>query len=344
MPVASVAGLIAGVVAAALSVPQCAQAAQTLRVYHVGNSVTDTINYDGLTALAASRGSTNLWARHMIPGAPLAWIWNHPADGFQQSPYGYYPNALPNYTWDAITLQPFDRQKGTVSDPVPTTPGTTASENDIPVIRGYIQQALQNSANANTQFYVYSRWPRKNNDGTLPYTQLWDRTYTGGWDGTNESRDYFQRVVDDLNSISLGLNKPILMVPVGDVLYELDKRMEQGLVPGYGDIIDIYADGIHFNSAGSYVVGLTFYATLYKDNPNGMPVPSQWGTSITAAQAAVFQDTVWDVVAGHPYSGVPVPEPTAIAMILGGAGLLLARRRSSMPTGSDAAGVLSQHI
>ena len=85
-------------------------------------------------------------------------------------------------------------------------------------------------------------------------------------------------------------NKPIRMVPVGDVLYELDKRMEQGQVPGYTDIIELYSDGIHFTNAGSYIVGLTFFTTLYKDDPNGLPVPTQYGTSITAPQAAAFQD------------------------------------------------------
>ncbi len=38
-----------------------------LRVYFVGNSVTDTINYRALAELAKSRGYTQVWGRHMIP-------------------------------------------------------------------------------------------------------------------------------------------------------------------------------------------------------------------------------------------------------------------------------------
>lgn len=64
-----------------------------LRVYFVGNSVTDTINYRGLAELAKSRGHKHVWGRHMIPGAPLQWIWQHPKDGFQEQPFGHYPNA-----------------------------------------------------------------------------------------------------------------------------------------------------------------------------------------------------------------------------------------------------------
>ena len=79
------------------------------RVYFVGNSVTDTINYRGLAELAKSRGHKQVWGRHMIPGAPLQWIWQHPKDGFQEPPFGHYPNALANFQWDVLSLQPFDR-------------------------------------------------------------------------------------------------------------------------------------------------------------------------------------------------------------------------------------------
>jgi hypothetical protein len=82
---------------------------RTLRVYFVGNSVTDTINYRGLEALAKSRSHNHVWGRHMIPGAPLQWVWQHPDQGFQQPPFGHFPNALKNYQWDALCLQPFDR-------------------------------------------------------------------------------------------------------------------------------------------------------------------------------------------------------------------------------------------
>ena len=64
-----------------------------LRVYFVGNCVTDTINYRALAELAKSRGHKHVWGRHMIPGAPLQWIWQHPKDGFQEPPFGHYPNG-----------------------------------------------------------------------------------------------------------------------------------------------------------------------------------------------------------------------------------------------------------
>ena len=85
-------------------------AAETLRVYFIGNSFTDTVRYDALAKLAETRGAKLDWGRTMIPGAPLEWIYTHPNDGFQQEPYGTWAKALHDFAWDAVSLQPFDRQ------------------------------------------------------------------------------------------------------------------------------------------------------------------------------------------------------------------------------------------
>src|SRR4051812_27083858 len=81
----------------------------TLRVYFIGNSVTDTVCYGGLAKLVSAREVKLAWGRTMIPGAPLEWIYTHPNDGFQQEPYGRWTQALNEFAWDAVSLQPFDR-------------------------------------------------------------------------------------------------------------------------------------------------------------------------------------------------------------------------------------------
>ena len=272
---------------AVLLVNFAARSEQTLRVYHVGNSVTDTINYNGLSQLAQSRGHKHVFGRHTIPGAGLSWIWQHPADGFREEPFGYYPNALPNYQWDALTLEPFDRH---LDD----------NEGDVVMAKNYINLALPKSPNL--QIYVYSRWPRREGDGSLDFDQKWLRKYTGSWDGTEESKDYFEKLTFELRKAYPKIQKQILLVPVGDVLYELNQRMKGGQVPGYSSITQVYADGIHFNDVGSYIVGSTFYATLYKENPKGL---SATPYKVNNPQlVSIIQDAVWKVVSTHPLSGV----------------------------------------
>jgi len=112
-----------------------ARAEEPLRVYFIGNSVTDTINYKALSELATSRKHKIVWGRHMIPGAPLSWLWEHPNDGFKEEPFGYPTNALPNYQWDVISLQPFDRH-------------LENKDGDIEMARKYIDLALPKSPDA----------------------------------------------------------------------------------------------------------------------------------------------------------------------------------------------------
>ncbi len=90
-------GLLTAVIAASACLSTAARGDdRPLRAYFIGNSVTDTIRYERLAHLAKSRGHTLTCGRHMIPGAPLSWLWEHPNDGFQQEPFGAIPGHCPN--------------------------------------------------------------------------------------------------------------------------------------------------------------------------------------------------------------------------------------------------------
>ena len=70
-----------------------------------------------------------------------------------------------------------------------------------------------------------------------------------------------------------------------------------------------------------YLVALTFYATIFGKNPVGLPVggyQAQPGNpaanvQITPALCGVFQETVWEVVASHPLTGVTAADPLRVA-------------------------------
>lgn len=81
----------------------------SVRVYYIGNGVTDTIRYRSLAKLADSRGVKIMRGRHRIPGAPLEWLYGHPNDGFRGNPHGGWQKALNEFAWNAISFQPFDR-------------------------------------------------------------------------------------------------------------------------------------------------------------------------------------------------------------------------------------------
>ena len=124
--------IVVAAIVLATTVQATGQDAKFLRVYFVGNSVTDTINYGALAELAKSRGYQQVWGRHMIPGAPLQWIWQHPKDGFQEQPFGHYPNALAKHQWDVLSLQPFDRH-------------LEGNDGDLTMAKNFIDLALPKS-------------------------------------------------------------------------------------------------------------------------------------------------------------------------------------------------------
>lgn len=271
--------------------------------YFIGNSVTDTINYSGLEAMAVARGKTQPWGRQMIPGAPLEWLWTHPADGFTQNPYGFPTNALPNYAWDILSLQPFDR----------------SLTSDLDYIQRYLDllygaaspTASQTTNRLNTRLLIFGRWPRQDDAGRTggprDYDTLWLRTYTTGDFNSNESADFANDLTLAVRAVTVNgvaMADRTFMVPVGHVMYALNQQMKAGQITGYTNIFQIYADGIHLTNVGAYLTACTFYAVIYRDSPVGLPVPSNYGT-IDSTLVTQIQETVWNVVQVETLSGVP---------------------------------------
>ena len=271
-----------------ISIFQFSYSQTTLRCYFIGNSVTDAINLDGLKALAESKGNTHTWARQMIPGAPLEWLWQHPNDGFTTSPYGVPTNAFPNYTWDAISLQPFDR----------------FMKDDSLIIGKYIDSLGLKTQSPNVQIYVYQRWPRTTQPTLVASTAAefntqWEQTYSDSWSGQMpETRDFFEKL-----TMAVRLHHPemkkILMVPVGEVMYRLNKQMQIAPIDTFAKIWQVYSDGIHMNKVGNYIAACTYYATYYKADPRGLSVPAANFGTIPAVMVTAIQNTVWEVVTGY---------------------------------------------
>lgn len=317
------------IVAAVLAAARGAHPAKSLRVYFVGNSVTDTVNYRALGKLAAARGYKHTWGRHMIPGAPLFWLWraSPKRNGFTERPYGHCQEALANYVWDALTLQPFDRLLDN------SDPASGDSQGDVLYVQKFIDKVLVKSPDV--RIYIYARWPRmqvrgrsvqfdkdaydkpaKGKVGSVEqlddWGKLWLRRYTGRWDGTNETKDYFETLVRIMRRVNPQMRQPVFMIPAGHVMHELDRRMKAGEVPGHKTVWQVYKDGIHLNEVGSYVVACTFFSTLYRESPKGLPGEPYKVTD--ARLVGIVQDTVWKVVRRNELSGVaeaPSSRPAA---------------------------------
>jgi hypothetical protein len=252
------------------------------RIYFIGNSLTDTVNYKGLDNLAESQQKNHIWGRHMIPGAPLSWLWQHPNDGFKEDPYGYPTTALTQYEWDALSLQPFDR-------PI------EGDEGDFAMSNNFINLAKAKSPNL--QVYIYQHWVfAKGADlKTLTaedWNNKWLAEYKGGY--SNDAKSYYDVLVQELRKSHPDL-PPVQLVRVGEVLHALNIRMQRGEMPGYSSVWQLYEDAVHLNNVGQYLVGATYYSTLYRASPQNIVIPNDYG-NIPPSVAQVIQQTVWDVV------------------------------------------------
>jgi hypothetical protein len=297
--VASVSRLLAAAVfTAGLAASASGQASN--RLFLIGNSVTDCIDYGGFETLVAQSGNTLFWARNVILGSPLALLWTDTGGGFTTAPYGAHQHAFVNYTWDCVSLQPFDR-------PI------TGADGDSLMICNFINEAKPVSPNA--QFYIYERWPRDPLGDNNPaanasctanlWNQLWLGTY-GLNQQPNEVGRWFDSLLVQVRKANLGM-KQVLMVPVGSVMSMLNQKMAAGQVPGYTSIWGVYSDGIHLSGTGHYIVACTYFATLYKQDPRGLSVPASFGTIPDAVRDSI-QSAVYQIVFTHPYSGATLAD------------------------------------
>ena len=127
-------------------------------VYHIGNSLTDNIYYGGLFRIAQCGDDTYTYGKDVSPGVPLDDTWEgktKTGSVYSLPPYGTYSNALKNYTWDAMTLEPFDNE-------------IAGSTGDLQISEDFINLAEKKSPNIQTYIYDAGRAGQKMPQGISP--------------------------------------------------------------------------------------------------------------------------------------------------------------------------------
>jgi PKD repeat protein len=252
-------------------------------IYFIGNSHTDSVKYSSFEQLAQEQGKAHSYGRHMIPGAPLQWIYDHPNDGFCE-PHCY--PGLSGTSWDVVSLQPYDRHLAS----------------DIDHGGKFMDLALQ--ANPNVQMYVYAFFPRTNYPGNAPlsWEEQWLDTDHGhmGDEPINTARAFFEALADGMSAAHPNA-PPVLIIPTGEVMYNMKKKIDAGQVPGMSDVWGFYAEDGHLNSIGSYLLAVTFYATIYRADPRVLSIGQY---SVSSDIASLIRDTAYQTVGSYAYSGV----------------------------------------
>lgn len=279
---------------------------KSMKTYHIGNSLTDTIN-DWLEPIADSTGAEHTYARWTIPGSPLRNTWNNKGVGFG-TPDGAnnFDNFVRTFTPIAhLSVQPY-------SDPSINTEGQAAVE--------IFTAARQYSPDL--QPWIYAQWPSKSND---PKEGWAGEAFANGspwsdppwmvpmkstsWEHATRNQllyhEAFAKFVDDKLP-----GKSVRIVPAGLALIELKKQIEAGKVPGFAKdeffkTPSFWIDDLHLSAKTGYLVALTHYACFYQQSPEGRVTFE--GTGLTKEQALIFQRIAWDTVRAYPLAGIGSP-------------------------------------
>jgi len=266
------------------------QAQQSRRMYFVGNSVTDAMNYGGLKSIAESRGNIHTWARLMIPGSPLELLWEaRTSGGFTEQPYGNPVNAFAVYQWDIISLQPFDR-------PIEGPNGDRAMiSNFYNLVKG---------KSPDCKVFIYAHWPRVPY-GT-DYTAATKDQYNTAWLSANgiETRKFNEDLTTAVRADFPATRDNFVMVPIGEVFYSLNNNQAFLDAAGIRSIWGVYSDGIHMKGFGSYIAACTMYAMAYHQDPVNLGVPGTFGSIPEAALPYIHQAVKEVIIAKSVFTNI----------------------------------------
>ena len=270
--------------AVALAMTASVRGVELIAIFHIGNSLTDQAY--GMHDIAAARDKPTKFGRHMIPGSPLDWLWNHRDEGFRQ-PDGEKPAdaILREHKWGVLILQPYGRKP------------------EVSIEYGAHYTAAACEGNPECQVYVFANYPGigKEQDEADQWEQRWlSPDFTRG-------RKNFEKVAAGI-SAKFPNKRPVRIIPVGEVMYQLHLRMKAGKIAGYNHIAELYADGVHLKSEGKYVEAVTHYATVFADDPHGCITSGlrfwKGPYAVNDDFAKAVWDVAWQVVTTYPDTGV----------------------------------------
>lgn len=268
--------------------------------YHIGNSLTfDAMAPKaaglGFEAIASQLGEMHDAAYHIDSAQSLKTIWDEPfgVGGIDaiEAPYNEYQNALTNFAWNAVTLQPYFSGGSTLGS-------------DKARVQDFINLTRSNPDNSSTAFYIYQVWPKQSfgvftdywllPSANLDSTQTWPR------------REYYKNLMDFLENTYQGSGTVVRQIPTGEVLFDLAQQIAAGTLPGISTMSQLYRDDTHFNDLGKYIASTTIAATLFKKNPLGLtpPVSNFDPNLFTPSLISALNETIWKVVSSDPSAGL----------------------------------------
>ncbi|MBC8141439.1 MAG: chitobiase/beta-hexosaminidase C-terminal domain-containing protein [Armatimonadetes bacterium] len=266
------------------------KAAGKTTTFHIGNSLTDTVNGQ-MEPIAAAAGQTLEFHRFTIPGAPTDWLWEHPGSGFGDN---RVKEAFLIYApVTHVFTQPFAGHDRSI-------------ENEADYSRRFFDAAREHSPDV--QAWLYMQWPAQKLDDAWSKGEGSAKGLAGvspakTWQSAMPNFLRYAESVQKKITASGYKGKPVRIVPAGSALAALKTQIEAGKVPGMTDFFkDCFTDDVHLNAKGAHMVALVHYSCIYGKSPVG--TVGALGSGLTPKQAEIFNEIAWDTVRTYPPTGV----------------------------------------
>ncbi len=268
---------------------------QVINSFHVGNSLTG--NAVRFRDFAKTAGIENRSAWFLIGGAYTVKLWKA-REGAERERFAK-EYAKPGFPLDHFTLQPRDFN----------------INEEVEYERKFIDLIRQKSPHV--QPWLYAEWVerdrrRPSDKGVVPSYQM-KRTFPAAtWEESMAAMLlYVEEVEHRLNeqgdTQKIDGGKPARILPcsliIGWARNLVDNNQFPGVAPGEDNFYHtFFADQVHVNPAGCYLVDAVWYAAFTGQSPEGKFLPV--GTTLTPDQARVIQRLAWDIVQNYPDCGL----------------------------------------
>jgi hypothetical protein len=260
--------------------------------FHLGNSLTDTIN-GHFAPISAACNKDHTYYRSTIPGAPTDWIWNHDGSCLGEP---YWSEVYDNNTRYGLltdqSQQPFSGHGRSVENE------TTYGLNFLAAARA--------GGSTGIQHWIYAQWPDAPSFGDN-YSQAKSTLGTGySWaypTGTVDTYEkaclnhmrYFESLKAAMDAAiaadpgRLG-TKQVKVVPSPLALYQLLRDVYGGNTSSFFSAI--YEDGLHLTARGQYFIAALFYAAFFNESPV-CDTTHYASLGIASSEATQLQNTAW---------------------------------------------------
>ncbi|QYY35562.1 hypothetical protein [Ruficoccus sp. ZRK36] len=215
-------------------------------------------------------------------------------------PYGAWPNALANYDWDAITFQSYPY-------------GEATAQTEMEAVSVMIDMATADDRNQDCVFYLYVPWPSVSS--VASWQSEWARPYTDPTAQIIKSEAYYEYLFAMMCEAYPELD--IRMIPVGQVLAQLDQKLNEIPIPVLEDgematsVYDLYRDIYHMAGQGRYIAHRTVVSTLLGVEPSSFTIDSEVArVPLDQAYQALAQEVMWSVISNNQDTGVTESEPS----------------------------------